>query len=505
MLKQKLLWTILASAVVLTLAGCRQAGYESPEKTPTISVYGGGIGPIGDVSPVKEELEKKLGIKLEYIDSTWETRHTKLDVMISSGKTPDLFTYGYIQGDKVNRLIQQDIIMELTPCIESYPEIKKRMEAFSVITQYGKEKNYFIPVKSTDTEASVVCEHAWFYRKDIIEQIGVPLPQNVEEFYEFLKAIQEYQQKNGMNSASPLTLQNQYFLYSIYDLFDTNLKGVENINGTFQPAAVGEKMKQAVLFVRKLYEEGLLDREFMLTPDWEFMFDKFLNGKSPVIYTNYKYDKMTELCRQAYPQKDPAEMIAYMPVLYNTSGQKKVSGVYNYFGGLFFKKEADSTKARKKLELIDYMMSEEGMRLLRYGIEGVHYKMENDVPVSILQSDFNGVPKRIENIDPSASIKSLVMYDVLFLDGQSKYREYITQMRDEYLQYAVVDNAFVYGIPAEQLTIDPVVLEEFAETSMVSLIAEEKDFDAAWDEYCRRYMEKGGTQLAAYAEKYLVN
>lgn len=498
MLKRNGLAGVLAVVMLCGLSACNN-NEERKAKDFSISIYGGELNTVSQEAPVKRALEERLGIELSYIDSTWDTRHSKLNVMISSGKTPDLFTSGYIQGDKLDRLIRQDVIAELSPYIEQYPNIKRRMEEFQTVSRYGEEKCWFIPVKSTDTEVNVVCEHAWFYRKDIVEQIGLPLPANVEEFYQFLKDIKAYQQKNGQNDASPMTLEDGYFLYCIYDLFGTSLSGVENVDGTLQPKATGNKMKQAVLFARQLYEEGLLDKEFMLTPNWNFMFDKFLKGDSPVIYTNYKYDKMTDICRLVYPQKDPKDMIAYIPVMVNTDGEKKVKGQYNYFGGLYFKKEQDETKLLKKLELVDYMLSEEGMRLLRYGVEGEHYRMENGVPVSTLGTDYTGAPKKILDVDSSAGIKSLVMYDVLFMDGQSPYREYITEIRDEYLRYANVENAFLYQVPSVQIEMDYVALEEFAQNSIVKLVAETENFDAAWEQYCRAYMEKGGAKLAEYA------
>lgn len=498
MLKYKILSGLLAVSLVFSLSGCKTGKNDSRERF-NISVYNGGMQPVDGETPVKNRLEEKTGVDLTYIYSTYETRNTKLDVMISSGKTPDLFTYGYTIGEKFNRLIQQNVVAELTPYIEDYPNIKKRMEEFETVTRYGKSKNYFIPVKSTDTEANVVCEHAWFYRSDVVEELGLKLPTNADELYSFLKALKQYQIDNGQTGDSPLTLQSPFFLYCIYNLFGTDIKGVEEINGQMQPTAVGDKMKQAVLYIRKLYSEGLLDREFMLTPDWEFMFNKFLDGKALVLYTNYKYDIMSEASRERYPQRDPQQTIAYMPVMYNNRGYKSVRGYYNYFGGLFFKKEDSEEKMRKKLELVDYMLSDEGMTLLRYGIEGIHYEIKDGKPVSLLGRDKNGVAKTLAEADPGAGIKELVMYDVLFRGYNNPCDSYINEIKNEYLRYAKVDNNFIYTGPPEQMSVDSTALEEFAENSMVTLITTENDFDAEWDKYCRKYMEKGGAQLAEYA------
>ena len=502
---QKILFIIMTAIMTLTISSCGGGKSEPPGKDITVSIYGGDIQQVSDNAPVKHALEDKIGVKLEYIDSTWEIRHTKLNAMISSGKIPDLFTYGYTGGANVERFVQQNVIADLTPYIEKYPNIKKRMEEFEMITGYGRETNYFIPIKSTDVDSSVVCEHAWFYRRDIVEKIGLDIPQNADELYTFLKAIKQYYSDNGVANVYPLTLQDAYFMYCIYDLFDTNIAGVESINGVLSPAAVGEKMKQAVLYAKKLYNEGLLDAEFMLTPNWEFMTDKFLSGKAVVTYTNYKYDVISEKCRELYPDLDPMSMVAYMPVMKNTEGEKKVRGAYNYFGGLYFKKEDNWAKMQKKLELVDYMLSDEGMRLLRYGIEGEHYRLNGDKPVSLLGKKANGETKRILDIDPSAHIKSLVTYDVLFMDDSTLNRDYITEIRDEYLKYSEVVDEFVYRVPQNQMSVDKVALEEFAETNLLNLIIGDGNFETEWEKYCRRYMERGGEELLKYAVNQNVN
>ena len=91
------------------------------------------------------------------------------------------------------------------------------------------------------------------------------------------------------------------------------------------------------------------------------------------------------------------------------------------------------------------------------------------------------------------------MYDVLFRGYNNPCDSYINEIKNEYLRYAKVDNNFIYTGPPEQMSVDSTALEEFAENSMVTLITTENDFDAEWDKYCRKYMEKGGAQLAEYA------
>ena len=47
-------------------------------------------------------------------------------------------------------------------------------------------------------------------------------------------------------------------------------------------------------------------------------------------------------------------------------------------------------------------MSDDGMTLLRYGVEGKDYKKENGKIVSTLGKDENGNPVKIEDVDKAS-------------------------------------------------------------------------------------------------------
>ena len=146
-------------------------------------------------------------------------------------------------------------------------------------------------------------------------------------------------------------------------------------------------MKQGVAYIKRLYDEKILDNEFMLTPSQDVMLEKFISGKAGVIFTNYKYNNIAEKFQKAYPDKNPRDLVAYMPMLYNSDGEQKVSGNYNFFGALYIKKQPNEERTNKILKFIDYLMSDDGMTLLRYGVEGKDYKKENGKIVSTLGKD----------------------------------------------------------------------------------------------------------------------
>ena len=486
----KIRFIAVLTIVLVLFSGCKTA---KREEIPSLRVLAGDLEMPGENAVVSKKLEEKLGIRLDYIESIWEKRHDKLEVLTSAGNTPDLFSYGYTYGDKVERLVNQNIVLDLSPYLNDYPNIKKRINEFEFIKSSNDGRVYFIPIKINDSDEYILAEHAWFYRKDIIDSLGLELPRNAEEFYLFLKQIREKRP-----DSYPFTIESKYFLYAVFDLFDARLTDYEMVDGKWRATAINDNMKQAVRFLKRLWDEGLLDREFMLTPNWDNMFEKFLTGASPVIYTNYKYDKMAKLYAQRYPGSSPLDAIAYIPVMTNTSGEKRVSGTYNFYGGLYLKDDGNEALIRKRLELADYMLSPEGMLLMRYGVEGVHYEMRDGKPYSLLGQGSDGSTVRIRDIDGSATIKALVNYDNLYVDDQTLYKNFITQMKAEYHRYAYVSKNYNNYLPSGGKGIDVMQLEDFAIDTIIRLISESGDFDAEWEEFKRQYNEKGGNKIAQY-------
>ena len=136
--------------------------------------------------------------------------------------------------------------------------------------------------------------------------------------------------------------------------------------------------------------------------------------------------------------------------------------------------------------------------LMRYGVEGVHYEMRDGKPYSLLGQGSDGSTVRIRDIDGSATIKALVNYDNLYVDDQTLYKDFITQMKAEYHRYAYVSKNYNNYLPSGGKGIDVMQLEDFAIDTIIRLISESGDFDAEWEEFKRQYNEKGGNKIAQY-------
>ena len=490
---------VVLSAVVLTtgfLSGCK-ASKTGTKGDDEFTIYGGDLFTPDENGDVYKALNEKLGGHLKFIESTWDSRHDKLNMLISSGDTPDMFSYGYTNGENVQKLVKQDLITELTPYADKYPNIKERLEKYSIVKNANNGYYYNIPTTSDYGDYEVTVPHAWFYRKDIVEKLGLKLPTNADEMYEFLKAISQSDvDGNGQNDTFGMTVETDYFLYPLYNLFGGDMYRYEKVGNEYKPLVISDKMKQGVAYIKRLYDEKILDNEFMLTPSQDVMLEKFISGKAGVIFTNYKYNNIAEKFQKAYPDKNPRDLVAYMPMLYNSDGEQKVSGNYNFFGALYIKKQPNEERTNKILKFIDYLMSDDGMTLLRYGVEGKDYKKENGKIVSTLGKDENGNPVKIEDVDKAALVKQFVSYDVMYMDDTTPNRDYLEYIVSENHKTGI-PNPFAYAFidPNKMDPTEVTALEEYTQKTITKLIVESKDLDKDWDSYVNEYMAKGGSKL----------
>ena len=69
-----------------------------------------------------------------------------------------------------------------------------------------------------------------------MEKLGLKLPTNADEMYEFLKAISQSDvDGNGQNDTFGMTVETDYFLYPLYNLFGGDMYRYEKSEMSISP------------------------------------------------------------------------------------------------------------------------------------------------------------------------------------------------------------------------------------------------------------------------------
>ena len=222
----------------------------------------------------------------------------------------------------------------------------------------------------------------WIYRKDAFEKIGhAEFPATMDELYEALKALKaEYPQsvgigvRGGTENTGIRNLMNG-FRQSFRNPRNDYTKGFWNdpdAGGEVVWNMASEKHREMLMFLAKLYKEGLIEKEFatLTQEQWK---TKRLTGS---VLLDFQYASHT--IDPEYELTDiPGGEWAYATALPSAGDQPALEFTplsFALFGPIFSSKLANQPEKLEKLfEYIEFSASPEGQLFHHMGLEDVTY------------------------------------------------------------------------------------------------------------------------------------
>lgn len=363
---KKILCLILTLACILSaLAGCsKDTAGDTQEREITIFAEDNPNMPINNGVPVYDELSKRTNIKFNFELAPIANVAEKFNIMMASNEIPDVVMYSImpINNYKKAFLPLNDIIKShenLNTTLMGDDEVRR-----AITTSDGNI--YTIPQISPFKFS--LC---YIVRQDWLDKLGLEQPKTLDDFYNVLKAFKE-QDPNGNGEADEIPFSGRLkrrTLIAFVEAFGLT----DNFyvrDGVVNHGLLDPKMPEAIAFLNKLYTEGLVDPEYIVTDvnQWQTQMAKQQVGMTfdwgtriDYLDTNVEGANFVGIEPPVGPFGEPM-----------TFGQQvKTPG-----GGSAISKQ--SKKAEIAAELFDYIYSPEGKDLMNFGIEGTHYTKNGD-------------------------------------------------------------------------------------------------------------------------------
>lgn len=352
-------------------------------------------------NPVARALKEKTGVTLE-VEYATTAENEKLNLVFASGDMPDIINgpmWG--TGDPCTELFKkaaaQGLLMPLDELVDQYsPFLKEAMNGIQNSDYKGiasdfveiqlndpsfNGKHYFIPWQTARTKEDVT---NWGYnvwcRKDILEALKVnPADVNTsEKLYELMKKIKAggFKDINGKPVIPSGGWGNGWAYNMFYASYDVStFTDYTLIDGKFVNKVFSPNMEKQILFMRKLVSEGLIDPECFRQNDTAAK-EKVAAGRIAILA--HHYDQIPFAITPTLYQTNPE--MKYVPIgpIPNANGE--------VYGGIELDGRSGSpticiTNSCKEPEaavkFLDYLNTDEGLKLICYGIEGTHYKLND--------------------------------------------------------------------------------------------------------------------------------
>ncbi|KEQ24938.1 extracellular solute-binding protein [Paenibacillus tyrfis] len=456
---------------------------------------------------VKQAIEKKLNIRIvpEMVDV--QQYKTKLNLKMSSGDIPDVVRIDF--ADDFQKYAQQGAFFDLTNLIneKDTPNILKEVpkDVFEQAKVNGKI--YGIPYQGGPGAG-----YRWnlVLRKDYMEGLGAQVPKTLDEYYNLLKkAKAEKPDVIPLGGYTAQIGQQKYANNSfdhIFGAFGVTPGYFTEKDGKFGNYDIDPKMREALLYLQKMYAEGLIDKEFATIKE-EQLRAKLYSGKlfswMGWWSTANDYDTQVETNELKKSSKLPADgkladqsnqLFKYLTLTGSLVGAE--GKAVTPAGAPFGQMHAISAKTKdpkKVLSIIEKALSPENQMLTVWGIEGVDYRIEN-VKMSVVTDLID--PKTQQ--DKNGNFRGIQSY--LFAPGLKGWPHYLESLPIRHSQAldVAINNKFQITDASNYLD-SPTKIAKLVELNtlrdsvftQIIMGADIKKFD----EFADKWKAQGGRQI----------
>lgn len=304
----------------------------------------------------------------------------KKKTLIATNNAPDIML---VKQDDLSNFADSGIFLDLTPYLDRMPNFSKVLEEKPEINKNkidGKLYGFPLVQKLAASQSGQVP----VIRVDLLEKHNLEVPTTYEELYEVLKALKsEYPSSypfasraaNGLSGTENLINPIAFGFGSGY----TNVNGAKVYYdphaGEYRFGPFSEAFKEAIAYLRKLYENNLLDPDYT-TATSQIWQEKLSSGQSFYYQDNTGFGVNFN---KALQEKDPDAGFDLLPMLEGGDGNGVKRGELYQLDHLSesYAISADVKNPERVVEFMDWLYSEEGVKLTSWGIESEHYTMEN--------------------------------------------------------------------------------------------------------------------------------
>ncbi len=350
-----------------------------PLDTDVVLDYWCGIGEIKPGGAFAETLEKKTGIKINVINASTDPAQQKeqFNLLLASDDKPDIMEYRWADvAGGPDDVIKSNYIISLNEMIDTYsPNLKKYLSERPEIDRSVKTlggQYYVYPFVREYDENRIY--QGPIIRKDWLDDLGLAVPETMDEWYTALKAFKEQK-----GATAPLTYLTEGLLTNsaFIGAYGTGF-GYYVVDGRIKYGQMEPGYKEYLTTMNKWYKEGLLDNN-ITTMDSVTMDANMTSGKSgaSVAGCGGGLGKWLGLMKESNPEYN----LVAAPYPSLKKGEKAMfNGIDYIVNGSGAAITPDCEHPIIAAKLLDYFYSEEGHLFSAFGTEGLTYNMVNGYP-----------------------------------------------------------------------------------------------------------------------------
>ncbi len=329
-----------------------------------------------DDNPLIALIEEELNIKLKIEAPPQEGYGDRVKMLVSTGDMPDLVHYG--ADIFATQWAEEGLLLDITDKLQAYPNLAANIttEQFGDCVFLPDGKVYGVPRPNSYDKFGYVINKKW------LDAVGLEAPRTVEQFIEVCRAFTTQDPDgNGKDDTFGASLNAQQssidsgiwhlqndFLSMAYSISSWHW-GMPDADGSAKLRPLKSRYPAYMQQLRALYEEGIIDREFV-THNAEENYEKLAQNRVGIAGAS-ETSYITNLIEKYSMNADD---FIYCPPLVLEENAKPVYAMPpSNWMAYYINAKSSPEKQDAVLRLLDYANSEEGFVAMQLGIAGENY------------------------------------------------------------------------------------------------------------------------------------
>ena len=424
-MKNKLLTTsALLCCSIVALTGCKRKRSER-EITIRNMYFASNEEIFEGTDPYTEFIEEKFDVEISpsyYNYSDWGSQVMGEINSVQTGETlPDVFHFdleSFNYGNTYKTWAEGGIIKALPDDLSKWPKVKQLIDNSSNIESLKiNGKLYGIPIAYDPFDPSKdFSSFTYIYRRDWVKLLdlqhchdgvydaGYPLLRDNDEytFEEFLNIIKAFGTRADIQDSKAAAIGDiNWGFPSLTNFFKDSPHCYSVNNGVVSNAFTTEGYRRGLDETVKLITAKLYYDQPSHTND-EKAVEFYQGGHLGILYDNHSYgnySKLRKTIKNVVPgisEADLNDRTAFMKV-YGIDDAYHLEGSENWFSMTFFNNDISDNKQKKVLDIMEFLLSEEGTRLAIFGKENQDYVLVDGEPETLWEKKKNGEYPNIVN------------------------------------------------------------------------------------------------------------
>ncbi|WP_127540614.1 extracellular solute-binding protein [Paenibacillus illinoisensis] len=450
---------------------------------------------------VQEKFGDPNNIDVQFVPIQRSEEVTKLNVLMASNTdVPDIvFVY---DSSVFYRYAQQGGLTDVGELLDQYgPNLKKFLGEDTLKFGQLEGQQFAIPGKR-----AITGRYSSYIRKDWLDKLGLPLPTTTDELYTTLKAFKEKDpgQLGSKNIPMGMALAPAQFETLIYS-FIKPVSGDLTYAQRFE-LPLHEGFKDAMKFMNKLYNEGLISKDFSLDEDKTQLAKDVQNGN--IGYWSEDVDAIFYADGTLDNLRKNVEGSNLVPVDAYTNANVDNKHIKSRYGsnGMYIMIPKSSKRAVEAIKYLDWMASDNNLLDILNGVEGENYELVDGLPV--VKEDatqeakdrlFNGGDMAI--ISNGKNVGDQAMNEKAWVLGFPQNNQ---EMLKQSIDIANTDTVgpIIFDKPIEaEMKYGTALKDKLNVIIVKTAMAKPEEFEAVYEREMNDYMSLGGEALKKELEQ----